>query len=95
MSNMIVIPYRNQTFNFSPDMRLVIEIEQELGALAMLRQKFSACVWKVTDLVTLTQMMLQAAGATVDYMELGNDMLKAGLAPFLKAVREMLEVVAE
>ena len=82
MNNKIVIPYLDRNFNLTPDMRLVIEIEQELGALAMLRQKFSACVWKVTDLVTLTQMMLQAAGTTVDYMELGNDMLKAGLAPF-------------
>ncbi|TAL39645.1 MAG: hypothetical protein EPN97_02150 [Alphaproteobacteria bacterium] len=91
----ITIPYRNQNFALTPDMRLVIEIEQELGALAMLRQKFSACVWKVTDLVTLTQMMLQAAGTTVDYMELGNEMLKMGLKPFLAAVREMLEVVAE
>jgi hypothetical protein len=87
--------YRNQNFAVTPDMRLVIEIEQELGALAMLRQKFSACVWKVTDLVTLTQMMLSAAGTTVDYMELGNDMLRVGLAPFLRAVREMLEVVPE
>ena len=76
-------------------MRLVIEIEQELGALAMLRQKFSACVWKVTDLVTLTQMMLQAAGTTVDYMELGNDMLKVGLGPFLGAVRQLLDIVPE
>lgn len=76
-------------------MRLVVEIEQELGALAMLRQKFSACVWKVTDLVTLTQMMLQATGTTVDYIELGNEMLRCGLKPFLKAVREMLEIIPE
>ncbi|MEZ0226546.1 MAG: GTA-gp10 family protein [Alphaproteobacteria bacterium] len=87
--------YRNRCFEVTPDMRLVVEIESELGALAMLRQKFSACVWKVTDLVTLVQMMLSAAGATVDYMELGNDMLRVGLGPFLGAVRQLLEVIPD
>jgi hypothetical protein len=76
-------------------MRLVFEIESELGALAMLRQKFSCCAWKVTDLVTLVHMLLQAGGVSADYMALGDEMLRRDLKPFLKAARQFLENVPD
>ena len=87
--------YAGRHLSVAPDMRLVFEIESELGAMAMLRQKFLSCAWKVTDLVALMHMLLESAGVATDYMDLGDEMLKAGLAPFLKAAREFLENVPD
>ncbi len=90
MSN-ISLTYAERCFVIHPDMRLVAEIEGELGGVPALKQKFDTANWTVTELVALVQMLLQQAGKPVDFIELGDRMLVDGLVPYLKSVREFLK----
>lgn len=87
------VPFRfeNRVYVIRPDFRFVREIEEELGSLPALQEKFSRKDWRVSDLVTLAHMMLQAAGRTVDYVFLGDLMLKEGLDRYLPSVRSFLQ----
>lgn len=62
-----------------PDMPLLLQIEQELGALPQLAQVFRGGTWHVADLVSLLHMILQHSGKTLDYLTLGNLLLQSGL----------------
>lgn len=63
-----------------PDMHLLLQIEQELGALPQLALAFRTGRWHVGDLVSLLHMILQHSGKTLDYLTLGNLVLSAGIA---------------
>lgn len=86
----VEICYGERPYRVKADMRLIAEIEGELGGIPALKKRFSGSGWTVTELALLTQMLLQAAGRTVDFIELGDAMLKDGLAGYLGAAREFL-----
>lgn len=89
------IEFDRRAYRVLPDMGLVAEIEDELGGLAELKEKFSRNGWTVTELVALVQILLQRAGKTVDYIELGDKMLKDSFTPYLGAVRNFLKQVPD
>ncbi len=93
MKNKIPLKLENRVYAVAPTFALVREIEYELGGIADLRRKFLSDGWKVSDLVVLVQMMLQAAGKTVDYVELGNALLREGIAHYLAAAQVFLDLV--
>jgi hypothetical protein len=84
--------FKNRVFIVQPDFPLVREIEQELGSLAALQKRFSDMSWEISELVTLTHMMLASAGETVDYLHLGNTMLKEGLRHYLSTAQDFLRL---
>ncbi len=85
--------YKNKTYDVTADFALVREIERELGNIVALERRFAGLEWQVCDLVTLTQMMLQSVGETVDYVTLGNAILKGGLQRYLAASQDFLQLV--
>lgn len=88
----VTLRFGNRVYVVSPDFTLVQEIEHELGGTAALQDAFLHGKWKISDLVTLTHMMLQAAGETIDYSKLGNQMLRDGLGGYLSAVQSFLRL---
>lgn len=91
--NNISLRFENRVFSVAPDFTLVREIENELGSISTLQESFSRTGWLVSDLVVLMQMLLHAAGKTVDYIMLGNAMLREGLAHYLAAAQVFLDMV--
>lgn len=89
----IVLRFDNRDYKVTPDMALVADIEGELGGVENLLFRFENGFWKVADLVTLVHMMLQAAGRTVDYIELGDRMLKDGLPAYLPQAENILKAI--
>ncbi|MCC7035944.1 MAG: gene transfer agent family protein [Alphaproteobacteria bacterium] len=89
--NGIELTYAERCFVVHPDMRLVAEIEEELGGMPALKQKFATGRWTVTELVALVQMFLQQAGRPVDFIELGDRMLKDGLLRYVRTVQNFLQ----
>jgi hypothetical protein len=83
--------FKGKIYTINPDFKLMREIEHELGSLAKLQERFSQMSWEISDLVTLTHMMLQSAGETVDYLHLGNLMLKEGLRCYLSSAQSFLQ----
>jgi hypothetical protein len=92
-TNTIPLRFENRMFVIKPDFSLVREIENELGSISALRENFLCNGWLVSDLVTLVQMLLQAAGRPVDYLLLGNAMLNEGLMHYLAAAQVFLDLV--
>jgi hypothetical protein len=92
-ANTVPVRYENRVFIITPDFSLVREIENELGSISALRENFLRSGWLVSDLVTLMQMLLQAVGKPVDYILLGNAMLREGLAHYLAAAQVFLDMV--
>src|SRR5262249_35833461 len=91
--NSIPLRYEQRDYTVAPDFTLSREIERELGGIAALKENFRGGGWLVSDLVALMQMLLQAAGKTVDYVLLGNAMLKEGLLQYLAAAQVFLDMV--
>lgn len=91
----IALCFKNKVYLVQPDFELIREIEGELGSAILLLESFSQKSWKVSDLVTMVHMMLQAAGETVDYFLLGNQMLKEGVSRYLSAVLSFLQLVLQ
>lgn len=67
------------TYRLRPDMPLLLQIEDELGALPQLAARFRGRDWSFADLVSLHHMLLQHAGRPMDYMALGNLLLGMGM----------------
>ena len=93
MVDTIPLRFENRLFTVKADFTLIREIENELGSISVLRDRFSGGSWTVSDLVTLVQMLLQAAGRTVDYLLLGNTMLREGVRDYLMTVQAFLDLV--
>ena len=93
VKNGVPLRWENRVYAVVPDIRLVEEVEGELGGIAELEERFLCNRWEVSELVTLVQMMLQAAGRTVDYAQLGNRMLTEGLGHYLPAASTFLQRV--
>ena len=89
----VPLRFENRVFVVAPDFALVREIEDELGSITALREDFARSDWHLCDLVTLVHMMLQAAGKTVDYIHLGNQMLEEGVMHYLAAAQVFLDLV--
>jgi len=92
-TNTLPLRHNNRLIIVKLDFLLVREIEDEFGGLPALQEKFANNNWQVSDLVTLVQMLLQAAGSTVDYVLLGNTMLREGLPHYLATVQAFLDMV--
>ena len=92
-TNTVPLRFENHVFTVTPDFALVREIENELGSISALRETFSRTGWLASDLVTFTQILLQAAGKSVDYLLLGNAMLREGLMHYLVAAQVFLDMV--
>ncbi|MFH1158167.1 MAG: GTA-gp10 family protein [Pseudomonadota bacterium] len=88
------VPVRlgNKVYIVNLDFSLMREIENELGSASALLDRFTQKSWKICELVTITHMMLQAAGETVDYLSLGNLMLKEGLGHYLSSAQSFLRL---
>jgi hypothetical protein len=89
----VVLRFGGRDYRIAPDMALVADIEGELGGVENLLFRLTNGFWKVSDLVTLIHMMLQAAGRTVDYAELGDLMLKEGLPAYLLQAEGLLKAI--
>lgn len=89
----VSLRFKKNAYDITPDFALVREVERELGSITALDARFSGLDWNVADLVTLTQMMLQSAGETVDYVTLGNAMINRGLQHYLRAARAFLQLI--
>jgi hypothetical protein len=93
MTDYVQIRFDHKIYTIAPEMGIIADIEDELSGVALLLQKFSHQEWKVSELVTVVQMLLQAAGQTVDYRLLGNQMIADGLGQYLSAVVAFLRLV--
>lgn len=91
--NTVPLAFGNRVYHIAPGFRLVCSVEHELGGIVALRETFARHTWCVADLVTLTQMMLQSAGETVDYLLLGDAMLREGLMRYRAAAEVFLDMV--
>lgn len=89
------INFNNRIIVVEPTIVLIAEIEDELGSIPVLAEKFMCREWKVTDLVTLIHMMLAAAGQDVDYRILGNSMVREGLGAYLAASTSFLRKIID
>ena len=74
--------FDGRIYKVMPDINLICEIESELGGIAQLLENFTDGSWRVSDLVTMTHMMLAAAGREIDYRTLGNKMISEGLESY-------------
>ncbi len=80
-------------YTVKPDMRLLLQIEQELGALPQLADSFHRQRWHFADLVSLLHMLLQHSGKTLDYMMLGNLVLQSGVPNSHRAVLRFFDLL--
>ncbi len=79
MQTGIVFNFEDKVYKVNPSFDLICEIEDELGGASELLEEFSTKKWSVSDLTVLTHILLQAADKTVDFVELGDAMIKEGL----------------
>jgi hypothetical protein len=83
-----------RVYRIVPDMRIVCEIEDEMGeGVAALSARFLHRQWKVSELVTLIHMMLHVGGKTFDYRVLGNRMIEDGLEKYTHYALHFLNLI--
>ncbi len=93
MTAQIVFNFENKVYKVNPGFDLVSEVEDELGSLSELLEEFSNNKWSVSDLTVLIHILLQAADRTVDFVELGDCMIKDGLDKYLNTAKDFLKLV--
>lgn len=82
--------FEGRTYRIAPVIRLICEIEDELGGIPQLAADFSSNGWRISDLVSLVHMMLASAGKETDYSVLGNRVLEEGVGKYLLAAQRFL-----
>lgn len=93
MREAAVIVLKGSVYKVTPDFALICDIEDELGGIAGLAARFSKGEWKISELVTLIHMLLQAAGRTDDYKELGDAILSEGVESHVVSVSRFFSVI--
>jgi hypothetical protein len=88
------IPYGKSFYRVAPDMRLLCEVEAELGSLPALHERFQTRRWQLSELVALIQILLQAGGFSADFMQLGDEILSCGTAVYLKIAVQVTRLAA-
>jgi len=87
---MQTIMFEGRAYKIEPNFEIVCEIEEELGAVSTLADKFVRDKWAVSELVTLVHIVLQYSGRTIDYVELGNKIVNDGVNAYLKFANQFL-----
>lgn len=82
----MALRFEERVYKISPKMSLICAIEDELGSIPALIGKFNRDDWLMSDLVSLTHIMLQQAGRSIDFMTLGDTMLHEGIGHYLAAI---------
>jgi len=90
---MLALSFKDISYNIEPKFEVVCEIEEELGSAPELLARITSDEWSVSELVTFVHIILQYAGRSIDYMELGNSMIKEGLASYVNFANKFLNSV--
>ncbi len=93
MTAQVAFNFENRVYKVNPSFDLVCEVEDELGSLSELLEEFSNDKWSVSDLTVLIHILLQAADKTVDFVELGDAMIKDDLNKYLNTAKDFLKLV--
>ncbi len=89
----IALKIEERIYKIAPDMNIVCAIEDELGGIPALARRLTSGNWRMAELVTLIHIMLQMAGKNMDFMTLGNVILKEGAMPYLASARQFLNMI--
>lgn len=89
----ISLRFDGRLYSFSPHFPLLCELEEELGSLLLLRERLDNNAWTLSELAVLLHIILQNCGRNVDYMELGEQILKEGAAEYLNFTKGFLDAV--
>lgn len=84
------IPLYKKIQSVSVTLPLVLEIEEEIGALPVFFSRLKTGHWKTDEIVTTVQMMLQQQGEVYDWKDLGQQMMIEGLTYYAGMVAEVL-----
>lgn len=87
------IPLYKKIQSVSVTLPLVLEIEQEIGALPVFFNRLKTGHWRTDEIVTTVQMMLQKCGETRDWKDLGQEMVIEGLEHYAGVVADALSPV--
>lgn len=82
--------HAEKLYRLEPRAQFVCAVEDELGPLPQLAARFRSHEWRMTELIALMQMFLQACGEQADFYALGDDILRTGLAAPLSTARLFL-----
>lgn len=85
--------FDQRCYDLPLELSLYLDIEDELGSLDAFHRSLNHGGWQLGQLVSAVQILLQAAGRTVDFMELGNRMIAEGIGVYHRAVCEFLSAV--
>ncbi len=75
-----------------PTISLICQIEDELGSVPALLNRFKSDNWKIADAITLVHMMLAEAGTSYDYHDLGNRIIRDGVNWYKEQMIVFLEL---
>lgn len=74
-----------------PTFALIEEIEDEIAPLPVLARRLKLNVWSASEVVSLVQMVLQAAGETRDWRALADKMTREGFENYIQPLRGVLD----
>lgn len=77
------------------DMKLLLSIEDAVGALTSLRRRLEDGQWTAADIVTVIHEILHAAGRDIDFMELGGLVIAEGVNHYRNIALRFCETVLD
>lgn len=87
---MLTLTFEDRAYEIDSKFEIICEIEEELGAVSELVERFARDKWAISELVTIIHIILSSVGRNVDYVELGNKILKEGVSAYLKFIKRFL-----
>lgn len=87
----VALTYQGCAYLIEPDIMTWLEIEDETGSLNALRTRLTAGDWRFSELLTVVQMLLAAAGCACDYRCLGDEIAAHGADDARRVVLGLLQ----
>lgn len=84
------LPIDKAAFEISPDMKLIIELEDELGSLPDFYARLLNNRWKLCELVSFYHIALSQHHATPDYLQLGDRLLSSDIHTYQQQALTLL-----
>ena len=92
MSEFINFSFDGRVYKLVPDFNLICEVEEELGGVPELLERFIKKKWQARELTVLMHILLYKAGRNIDFIELGNKLLKEGFEKSANSAKEFLQL---
>jgi len=93
MKKLVTIELGKKSFPLSPNIDLILEMEEEFGSLIAFINRLQNNKWKMSEMMIFLHMALAHNGFNIDFKEMSNQAIETGMVNIIPELSKLLGLV--